>query len=210
MSQAYRVTLQIVKLPCSNNLHCVTIRVHNTLNCNFMTHFIAVVYDPLRERKTDDFIGGWSPIRPMVYPFSVQIPEGGELLTATSTKGRQGQNQDIYHVQKFKSVFFRPSANLDIDATDWQHCLKDSMVQWRLGIGALEVIEPDEEALKREPNGIGYRMFCLDKALYLVQKAKDLVMLREWASLEERKPVLEAIAKQEEAIRSHLRKLQEN
>lgn len=174
-----------------------------------MTHFIAVVYDPLRERKPDDFIGGWSQLPPPIFPFSVQIPDG-EFIKATPTKGRGAEVVDSYFNQKYRNVFFRPSANLDISSQDWEFCLRDSMVQWRLGNGSLEVVEPDEEALKREPLGIGYRMFAVDKALYLVQKTKDLVTLRQWASLEERKPVLEAIARQEEAIRSHLRKLQEN
>lgn len=173
--------------------------------------YIAVVYDPTKERAKKDLIGdGWSPLRPPIYPFSCQIPENHELLNPTSLKTKNGGTADVLFIQKYKSIFFRPSANLDILRTDWECCIKDVMVKWRLDNGAMSVVEPDEEALKLEPSGIGYRMYSLENALRLVSFTKDLGTLEEWASMEERKAVTEAIAKQEQAIESHIRMLRES
>lgn len=83
--------------------------------------YLAVVYDPLKEKPQSEFIGGLGDFnnRPLVFPFSCQIPEGGELLPATTQKGKGGNTQDVYAVQRFQNVFFRPSANLDINASKW-------------------------------------------------------------------------------------------
>jgi hypothetical protein len=183
--------------------------VYSNVNSIEMTYFIGVVYNPLAEQiKANDFLGGWTPIAPQAYCFSVQIPEGGELLQQQKTKGNN-QVETLY-VQKFKSVFFRPSSNLDISKADWEVCKKDAMVTYRLQCGALKVFEPTKEALEREPQSIGYRMYGESDALELVKSTKDLATLETWSSLEERKVVLEAIAQQGEAIESHLRKLREN
>ena len=173
-----------------------------------MTHYIAVVYDPFAEQKpSNDFLGGWSPLAPQAYCFSVQIPENNELVPAQKSKGNN--LVETLYIQKFKSIFFRPSSNLDILKTDWEVCKKDAMVQYRLQCGALRAFEPTKEALEKEPTGIGFRMFSESDALQLVKSCKDLNTLESWASREERKVILEAIANQLEVIESHLRKLRE-
>jgi hypothetical protein len=173
--------------------------------------YLAVIFDPLKEQPQNEFIGGLGAYnqRPLVYPFSVQIPEGGKLLTATTQTGKGGKIDDIYAVQKFESIFFRPSANLDVDATKWGFCKKEFGVQFRLKVGALEVVEPSEEALKLDPIGVGYHMYLVPDALKLVKCTNEPGLLKQWAEKEERKEVLVAIEKQFEAIQKHLAALKD-
>lgn len=168
--------------------------------------YLAVIYDPLKEQPKNDFVGGLGAYnqRPLVYPFSVQIPEGGKLLTATTQTGKGGTQQDIFAIQRFESVFFRPSANLDISSTKWEICKKESGVQFRLRVGALTVVEPSEEALKLDSNGIGFHMYSIENALTLVKATNSLDLLKEWAIVEERKEVLNAAEAQYQAIEKHL------
>jgi hypothetical protein len=173
--------------------------------------YLGIIYDPFKEQQRDDLFGGdaYRILRPQAYVFSCQIPEGGELVAPTTIKGKNGTEKEMYNIQGFKSMFFRPSSNLDIDSQDWQHCIKDRMIQWRLSNGALTVVEPDKESVEREPDGIGYRMFGLPDTLRLVSHTKDLDTLLLWSSMEKRLEVQEAIAQQKEAIEKHIRMLRE-
>lgn len=173
--------------------------------------YIAVVFDPSKEKQKDNFVSdGWSPLRPCVFPFSIQLPEGREFVNATYSKTKNGGNSEMLFVQKYKSIFFRPSANLDILRVDWEYAINDLIVQWRLNCGSLVVIEPDKSALEIEPLGVGYRMFSLENALRLVSHTKDLGTLQEWGKGEKRLEVQEAIAQQEDMIERHLRMLRES
>lgn len=169
--------------------------------------YLAVIFDPLKEQPQNDFVGGMGAFnnRRIVYPYSVQIPEGGELLPATVQKGKGGAVQDVYAVQRFESVFFRPSANLDIDAEKWQICQNYQGVQLRINLGALTAIVPEKEALEREPDGCGYHMYSVENALKLVKATNGLDLLETWALMEKRTEILNAAKAQYEAIEKHIR-----
>jgi hypothetical protein len=168
---------------------------------------IGVIFDPLKEQaQNNDFVGGMGIgyRSKIVYPFSVQLPENGKLLSATTLTKKDGSQPDIFAVQRFESVFFRPSANLDIDYGKWQLCLKDSMVQVRLKIGSISVIEPTKEALALDPDGIGFHMYSVDNALKLVKATNTLDLLKEWSLKEERKEIINAVDAQYDAVERHL------
>jgi|SRR5919202_3687533 hypothetical protein len=114
-----------------------------------MPNYLAVIYDPSKERpSTNLLIGHMSALEKSAYTYarSICLPPIEDPNTA-HVDPRYPANAVLKPVV-FKSIDLKPQANLDVDKELWQIAAKLLVVQELVNKEAITVILPDEKLLK--------------------------------------------------------------
>lgn len=154
--------------------------------------WVALIYLPQKEHQSPDAYDAlMNPSllsRPLVHTFAFQMPPISEEkdLPASFLEG----------------FMLRPGCNLQVTSEQWAIALKDIVVQHRLNLGAIEVINCSSS----DSSTPGYRHFDDKVALDLVRKTEDIDSIDKWLVGESRSLVIEAANKKKAAIESELAK----
>lgn len=154
--------------------------------------WVALIYLPQKEHQSPDAYDAlMNPSllsRPLIHPFAFQMPprSEGKDLPATFDEG----------------FMLRPGCNLQVPSAKWAIALNDIVVQHRLNIGAIEVVN----CQSTDDSSPGYRHFDDKTALDLVRKTEDIDSINTWLKGESRAVVIEAAKAKKAAIEAELAK----
>lgn len=154
--------------------------------------WVALIYLPQKEHQSSDayevMMNPSLLSRTLVHPFAFQMPPTSE-----------GKDLPSSFLPGF---MLRPGCNLQVTSKQWAVALQDIVVQHRLNLGAIEIINCSSS----DSSSPGYRHFEEKVALDLVRKTEDIDSIKTWLIGESRSSVIEAANKKKAAIESELAK----
>jgi hypothetical protein len=154
--------------------------------------WVALIYLPQKEHQPpDSYDALMNPRlldRPLVHTFAFQMPP-------TS----QGKDLPANFIPGF---MLRPGCNLQVTSEQWAFAVKDIVVQHRLSLGAIEVVN----STSNDSSSPGYRHFDDKTVINLVRKTEDIDSISTWLVGETRSLVIEAAKNKKAAIESELAK----